>query len=214
VKTLLRIDSSPMGISSVSRLLTTEFTENWRRLNPDGCVITRDLIKSKLYLINDVWIAASFTSPEQRSQAQQEELQLSDELLAELKLADEIILGVPMHNFAPASAVKLFIDLIVRRGETYVFENDAPKGLFAGANKKLTVMAVSGLEYGPDSPLAGFNFLEPYLRTVFAFIGITDIEFLSIGGSAVLMHGSNMVDFLAPHVERVRTRFNATEHSI
>lgn len=45
------------------------------------------------------------------------------------------------------------------------------------------------------------DFVEPYLRTVFAFLGGTDAKFISAGGTAQLRSGqSDLGRFLRPHV--------------
>ena len=59
--TLLHIDSSPLGGASISRQLSTEFVENWKKTNPNGKVITRDLTTSQLTPVNAEWIGAVYT---------------------------------------------------------------------------------------------------------------------------------------------------------
>ena len=97
--TLLVVNSSPFSETSVSRGLTSEYVENWKKANPNGKVITRDLTASNLKTIDAAWVGAAYTPKDARTAEQNETLAVSDTLLGELKAADEYVLGVPMHNF-------------------------------------------------------------------------------------------------------------------
>src|SRR5271163_1923024 len=104
--TLLVVNSSPFLETSVSRGLTSEFVENWKKANPNGKVITRDLAASNLKTIDAAWVGAAYTPKDGRTAEQNKALALSDTLIAELKEADEYVLGVPMHNFAVPAVFK------------------------------------------------------------------------------------------------------------
>ncbi len=204
--TLLHVDSSPLLETSISRGLSNEFVQNWKRSNPDGKVITRDLTKTPLKSIDAAWIGAVFTPENARTPEQRELLALSDALVAELKSADEYVLGVPMHNFAAPAVFKLWIDQIVRAGETFSYADGVPAGLLK--NKKATFLIASGGVYGAGTAMASFNFVEPYLRTVFGFIGVVDTNFLAAGGASALNYGQiDRETFLQPHVESIRAQF-------
>lgn len=200
--TLLRVDSSPMFQTSVSRQLTEEFVQRWRALHPDGRVISRDLNETQLAPVTAQWIAAAYTPEESLSSEQKQILELSDTLIAELKAADEYVIGVPMHNFSIPSTAKLWIDLIARRGKTFTYAEGRPKGLLQG--KKATFLVASGGKYDAGTALASFNFIEPYLRAVFAFLGVTQTTFINAGGTAELRSPeADRAAFLEPHVKAV-----------
>lgn len=200
--TLLRIDSSPMFQASVSRQLTDQFVQRWQALHPDGRVIVRDLNKTELAPVTAEWVAASFTPQEHRSVEQKRLLAISDVLIAELEAADEYVIGLPMHNFSVPSTVKLWIDLIARAGKTFAYVDGRPKGLLQ--EKKATFLVASGGKYDAGTALASFNFVEPYLRTAFAFLGVTDSAFINAGGTAALRMGAiDREAFLQPYVEAV-----------
>ena len=205
--TLLHLDSSPLGEASISRHLTSEFVDSWKLANPDGKVITRDLTTSGLVTIDAAWIGAAYTPEASRTAEQKQALALSDELLEELFAADEYVFGVPMHNFSIPGTFKLWIDQIARAGKTFAYVDGAPKGLLTG--KKATFLIASGGVYGAGSAMASFNFVEPYLRTVFAFLGVADTIFQTAGGTASLNYGGNREEFLTPQVEAIRARFTA-----
>jgi FMN-dependent NADH-azoreductase len=205
--TLLHLDSSPLGEASISRHLTSEFVDSWKLANPDGKVITRDLTKSGLVTIDAAWIGAAYTPEASRTAEQRQALALSDELLEELFAADEYVFGVPMHNFSIPGVFKLWIDQIARAGRTFAYVDGAPKGLLTG--KKATFLITSGGVYDAGTAMASFNFVEPYLRTVFAFLGVTETTFQNAGGTAALRSGGSREEFLTPQVAAIRARFAA-----
>jgi FMN-dependent NADH-azoreductase len=201
--TLLKIDSSPMGKHSISRKLTAEFADTWQKAHPGGKVISRDLTVTKLPVVNGVWIGAAHTPEGSHSPEQQEELAVSNKLIAELQQADEYVFGVPMHNFSIPSTLKLWIDQVARAGKTFSYGADGPKGLLTG--KKATVLIASGGVY-ERTAMESLNFVTPYLRAVFGFLGITDVKIIAAEGTAQLMGGK--VDpqaFLAPSLEKVQS---------
>jgi FMN-dependent NADH-azoreductase len=199
--TLLHLDSSPMGAASVSRHLTNTFVENWKKAHPGGTVVTRDLTQSGLVSINAEWVAAAYTPADSRTAEQKAALAKSDELLAEVEAADELAIGVSMHNFSIPSVLKLWIDQVVRVGKAFAYVDGAPKGLLAG--KKATFLVATGGVYGAGTAMASLNFIEPYLKAVFGFIGIGDVAFHTAGGAAALNYGADRAQFLQPHDEAV-----------
>jgi len=201
--TLLKIDSSPMGKHSISRKLTSEFAATWQKTHPAGKVISRDLTVTKLPVVNGVWIGAAHTPEDSHSPEQREELAVSDKLIAELQQADEYVFGVPMHNFSIPATLKLWIDQVARAGKTFSYGADGPKGLLTG--KKATVLIASGGVY-EQTAMESLNFVTPYLRAVFGFLGITDVKIIAAEGTAQLMGGKvDPQTFLAPSLEKVQS---------
>jgi FMN-dependent NADH-azoreductase len=206
--TLLHIDSSPRTEASISRHLSSEFAASWTSANPGGRTIVRDLTTTDLQPISSEWIAACHMSPSSRTASQSEILGLSDTLIAELKSADDYIIGVPMHNFGVPSSLKLWIDQIVRAGETFSYVDGAPAGLLK--NKRATFIIASGGLYNAGIAMASFDFVKPYLRRVFGFVGVTDTRFVAAGGAAALMQGKiDRQTFLRPHLESIQAQFQA-----
>ena len=206
--TLLHIDSSPLGERSISRRLSNEFVEQWKQLHPQGQVITRDLTATDLRPVGAEWIAAAYTPENARTPRQNEVLSLSDELIAELEAADEYVLGVPMHNFSIPSTLKLWIDQVARSGKIFSYSAAGPAGLLK--NKKATFLVASGGVYSAETQMASFNFVEPYLRSGFGFIGVSDTVFINAGGAAAINSGkTDRETFLQPHVESIRAVLKA-----
>lgn len=99
-------------------------------------------------------------------------LELSNQLIDELKAADTIVIGAPMYNFMVPTQLKNWFDLIARAGVTFSYTGTGPVGLIE--NKKVIVVTTRGGLH-KDSPR---NSIESYLTTMLGFIGITDVEFV------------------------------------
>ena len=200
--TLLHLDASPLE-TSVSRELGREFVATWKAAHPQGVVIYRDLAAKTPLPIDQAWIGASYTPANQRTPEQNALLAPSEALIQELQAADEIVIGVPMHNFSVPASLKLWIDQVVRTGRTFTYGADGPKGLLSG--KKATLLLASGGVYSPESPAAAMNFVEPYLRAILGFVGITDARAINVGGVSKLMSGAiDRVTLLQPALEQIR----------
>ena len=207
MSTLLHIDSSPAYGRSVSRELTAAFVMQWKASHPDGKVIDRDLNATALLPITAEWVGAAYTPEGARTPQQKQVLSDSDSLLSELEQADEYVFGVPMHNFGVLSVLKLWIDQIARVGRAFSYADGRPKGLLVG--KKATFIVATGGIYDAQTQMASFNFVELYLRSVFAFIGVTNATFITAGGTIALNQGHDRDAFLAPHLQAVRLTANS-----
>ena len=177
--------------------------DQWKAQHPGATIIGRDLNATSLPPISAEWIGAVHTAEEARSAEQKEVLALSDTLIAELERADQYVIGVPMHNFGVPAVLKLWIDQISRVGKTFSYENGIPRGLLLG--KKATFIIATGGVYDAQTQMASFNFVEPYLRSLFGFFGVTDATFLTAGGTMALNYGQDRDAFLAPHLEAVQS---------
>jgi FMN-dependent NADH-azoreductase len=199
--TLLHLDSSPLE-SSISRELTREFVKTWKNAHPDGTVIYRDLAANTPKPVDTAWIYSAHTPEANRTPEQKAALALSDELIAELEQADEYVFGVAMHNFAIPSVLKLWVDQIVRAGRTFVYSENGPQGLLHG---KATILVASGGVYEAGTPAGAMNFVDPYLKTILGFVGLTDVTFVRADGAAQLMTGKvDREAFLKQTLELVR----------
>ena len=207
--TLLHIDSSPMGEDSISRRLTNEFVQAWIRANSQGKVISRDLAVTAIPVIDAAWISANLTPKESRTQAQNDMLALSTEFTTELLEADEYIIGLPLHNWGPSSSFKLWIDHIVRFGETIAVTPSGPKGTLG--NKRVTFIIAAGRSFGSGSPNASRNYVEPWLRTLFGNLGVSHMQVIFVDGTAATKYGKvDRAAFLAPHIEAIHGLFAET----
>lgn len=172
--TILRIDASARHTGSVSRDLTDRIVARFAGAN----VVTRDLA-TPLPLLDEVWIGANFTPPEDRTTAQQVALSLSDTLIAELRAADTIVIGLPIYNFSVPAAFKAWVDLVSRVGETFHYTDTGPKGLLSG-KKAIIAYAAGGVAIGSD-----YDFASGYMRQILGFLGITDVTTVAADQVAV-----------------------------
>jgi FMN-dependent NADH-azoreductase len=181
---LLVVETSPRGDHSISRHLTRRFVAKWQAAHPDGEVVIRDLVETDPPFVTAPWLQAYFTPSEQHSPEMKEALSLSDELVAELRAADHIVIATPVYNYNVPAALKAWIDHIVRKGQTLGFNG---QGLLNG--KTATVLMASGGIYSEGSPIRERDIATQYLRLILNVIGITDVTVIAAGGAKVVDMG-------------------------
>ena len=173
---VLVITASPRGERSVSRALTTNFAQNWAKHHPDATVLLRDLGHHPVPHVTEPWVVGAFAPPEAQTPESKAAIAVSDQLVDEFLSASSYIFGVPMYNFNIPSTFKAYIDQIVRAGKTFAVGPNGYEGLVKG--KKALFITTSGGSYQPGSATAAYNFQEPYLRTIFGFMGVTEVQFV------------------------------------
>jgi len=186
---LLVVETSPRGTASVSRQLTRRFVSDWQAAHPEGKVVHRDLADTHLPHIDAAWLIAYFTPPDRQTPEMKQALRQSDVLVAELLTADHLVVGTPIYNYNVPSALKGWIDQIVRKGQTLGFDG---KGLLEG--KKATVLIASGGSYGEGSPIRERDIATLYLRLILGVIGISDVTFVAGGGAKTVDMGEVTMD--------------------
>jgi FMN-dependent NADH-azoreductase len=192
--TLLNIQSSPRGRNSISRTLCNDFVTAWQAKHPDGAVVLRDLAENNLPYVGIPWISGIFLPADKHTPEMQRALAVSDELIAELFSADEILIGTPMYNFTVPANLKAWIDLVVRPRVTHSGPPER-KGLVIG--KACKIIIASGGTYDEGLPAAASDYESGYLKRILAFIGITEVEVILAGGTAAVSFGSSTVEELA-----------------
>ena len=179
---LLHIDSSVLGPHSVSRQLSAAIVERLRKATPALEVTHRDLTAAPLAHLSGAHLAAMQGAVNPDATLQQE-IATSGAVLTEFLAADTVVLGAPMYNFTIPSQLKAWIDRIVVPGKTFKYGAQGPEGL---AGHKRVIVAVSrGGFYGAGTPTAALEHLETYLRGVFGFLGVTQLEFIAADGIQV-----------------------------
>ncbi len=165
---LLHIDSSALGQYSVSRELSAAIVAGWKRHHPDLEVVYRDLAAEPLPHWSPVADAADPAAVAGQA------------VLDEFFAADVVVIGAPMYNFNIPSSLKAWIDRVLVAGKTFRYTEKGPEGLAGG--RKVIIASSRGGFYGADSPIAHYDFQEAYLRHVFGFMGVTDLEFVRAEG--------------------------------
>lgn len=173
---ILNIKTSITGENSVSNQLSQAVIHQLLEKNPESKVVVRDLALEPIPHLEIHHFNASRLTDEERSEEQKEASKHSDQSLKEIQEADIIVIGVPFYNFTFPSTLKSWIDSISVAGKTFSYADGTPKGLLE--NKKIYLNVAAGGVY--ENGL--IENMEHYLRTLFGFIGITDVEvFISQG---------------------------------
>jgi FMN-dependent NADH-azoreductase len=181
---LLHIDSSPLAGSSVSRQLTERTVAQWRATHPHTKVEYLDLAKDAPSHLNiDSLGFRAGPNAGGLSDVQRRENEISEKLVTQFLAADVIVVGAPMYNFSVPTQLKAWIDRIAQAGRTFTYTATGPKGLAVG--KTVIIASTRGGVYSTNPAMAGLDHQESYLKTVFAFLGITDVRFVRAEGVAM-----------------------------
>ena len=179
MKKILNITSSPRGAASSSIQLANVIIDKLRAVHPDAVVETVDLVKEHFPHLEESHLVSFFTPVEKRSEQDRAAIRHSDRMIRAIQDVDILVIGAPMYNFSIHSVLKAWIDHIVRSGVTFRVSEGRPEGLIKG--KKVYVAISSGGVYS-DGPMKPYDFIEPYLRFILGFIGLTDITFFRAEG--------------------------------
>jgi FMN-dependent NADH-azoreductase len=178
---LLHIDSSVLGPHSVSRQVSAAIVDRLRQATPGLDIVYRDLTSTPLaHLSGSHLAAAQGAVPEA---ALLPDIAASQAALEEFLAADIVVLGAPMYNFTIPSQLKAWIDRILVAGKTFKYDAQGVQGL--AGNKRVIIAVSRGGFYGADTPMAALEHLETYLRGVFGFIGVKNLEFIAADGIQV-----------------------------
>jgi FMN-dependent NADH-azoreductase len=176
--TLLRIDASARHEGSHSRQLGDLVESAWRARHAGGRVLLRDLAAEPLPHIDAATITGYYTPPDQLTPSLRAATALSDRLISELQSAHTLLITSPMYNFSVPSALKAWVDQVVRIGHTFAYEGGAFRGLVTRPRAVLT------LSYGAPGyaagPMASMDHLQPYLASLLGFLGITQVDVVSV----------------------------------
>jgi FMN-dependent NADH-azoreductase len=184
-QTILHLNSSGRYQGSVTRDLSLQLVEQLAQ-QTDLPINSRDLA-SGLPFIDEQWITANFTDPQQRTEADKAVLQLSDELVAELQQASHLVIAAPIYNFSVPSVLKAWIDLIARARVTFRYTENGPQGLLTG-KKAYLVIASGGVPVGSE-----VDFASRYLQQIMTFLGIDDVTVIDVASLNSAANDTNTV---------------------
>jgi FMN-dependent NADH-azoreductase len=181
---LLHIDSSPLGSNSVSRQLTQRVVAEWQATHPGTTVEHLDLATdAPTHLSVDSLGFRMGLAAEGLTDVQRRENEISEKLVSQFLAADVVVVGAPMYNFSVPSQLKAWIDRVAQAGRTFKYTEKGPQGLAGG--KTVIVASTRGGVYSTNPALAGLDHQESYLKTVFGFFGVTDVQFVRAEGVAM-----------------------------
>ena len=167
---LLHVDAGITGQGSVSRQLSSAIVETLVRDNPGLEVVRRDLDADPISHLNSGNVGGLGKDADAV-------------VLREFLEADVVVLGAPMYNLGIPSQLKAWFDRVLVAGHTFRYTPEGPVGLAGG--KTVIIASARGGIYAPGTAQAGADFHEPYLRTLFGFIGIDDVTIIRAEGVAI-----------------------------
>ena len=179
---LLHLDTSINGTQSASRRVSAAIVAHLRGNNPRLQVTYRDLAAQPLMHLSAEHLAAIQGRVPQTA-AVRDDLAVGQAMLEEFLAADLVVIGAPMYNFTVPTQLKAWIDRIVVAGRTFRYGPQGPEGLAGG--RRVIVAVSRGGFYGRDSPTAAFEHLETYLRVIFGFVGVTELQIIVAEGLLV-----------------------------
>jgi FMN-dependent NADH-azoreductase len=180
MKKILNVISSARGTASNSTQLVNAIAEKLISRYPGSTVKLRDLVEHHYPHLEESHVNAFHAPAESATPEHREAILHSNEAIEEVFEADIIVIGVPIYNFHIPSALKAWLDHLVRAGKTFSFGSGYPEGLVK--DKKAYLAIASGGVYS-DGPMKSYDFAEPYLRMILGFIGITDVTTFRVEGT-------------------------------
>ncbi|TGV06538.1 FMN-dependent NADH-azoreductase [Alcaligenaceae bacterium 429] len=184
MQTLLHIDSSINGEKSVSRQLSAFIVQQWLERHPDTRVDYLDLAVSAPNHLSK--LAIGFRTPDMPASQLEEAVRedaVSEQLVSQFLAADVIVIGAPFYNFTIASQLKAWVDRILQPRRTFHYTANGPEGLAGG--KKVIVASSRGGVYSTSEQGMAMEHQESFLRVIFGFVGITDVQFVHAEGTAM-----------------------------
>ena len=203
MKKLLIINASARSDRSISRFMTKVFVDVWTQNRPDDQIVYREVGQGNIPHVSEQWIAAAFKPANLRDSNDFEALKISDELVAELKDADVIVVGTPMYNWSVPSSLKAYIDQVLRVNETMLVSSADFRNPYKGLlnDKEVYLLMVRGnLGYDAGDFYEHMDFQTNYLKTVFGIMGIDNVKHIALNGAGMgedtMLLARNMVNQL------------------
>ncbi|MEB6479466.1 NAD(P)H-dependent oxidoreductase [Acinetobacter vivianii] len=172
---VLVLKSSIMGDNSQTNRLIDSFLKQRVENGMQDEVIVRDLTTLNLPML-DAEIFHALRGAENVSASIQEIIQLSDELIAELKATDLLLIGAPMYNLNVPTQLKNWFDLVARARHTFRYTETYPQGLVEGV-KAIVMSSRGGIHVGQAT-----DAVTPYLQSVLGLMGIHQVDFIYAEG--------------------------------
>jgi len=179
MKTLLQINSSLAGEHAASTALADRLVAGLAARAPGLAVVRRNLDRQPLPHLDAARLAALATPAAARTPAETAIAAEADRVIAEVQAAQHVVIAAPMYNFAAPSTLKSWFDHLARAGVTFRYTANGPEGLLQG--RRATLVTTRGGVHR-DRPQ---DHLVPYVRTMLAFVGITDLEVVYAEGLAL-----------------------------
>ncbi|GGC89044.1 FMN-dependent NADH-azoreductase [Undibacterium terreum] len=179
---ILHISCSPRGKASESYQLSQRILDQLKERNPGAEIEALDLAANPVSHIGSGYMAAIGLAPEVASESSKTGgIEESERLILQLERADCIVIATPMHNYTVPSVLKAWLDQVVRAGRTFGLSPEGKQGLLAD---RPVFVAISSGSYRFGQRGRQPDFLQPYLQAIFAMIGLHNLSFFSMQGTA------------------------------
>lgn len=182
MKKILQINSSLMGDQSYSIKLSQAITAKIQQKYPENTLEVLDLVETQIPQLTPEVLTSFFVPAEQQTEAHKESVKLSDALVRQLLESDVLVVGAPLYNLTIPTQLKAWIDHITRAGITFGYSENGPVGLVKG--KKIYIAMTAGGVYTEGGNKEN-DFVVPYLKTFFGFLGMTDVTVIRAEGLKV-----------------------------
>lgn len=179
---ILVLKSSIMSSKSQTNTLIDNFLVERKARGCHDDVIMRDLASLDLPVLDNELFQA-LQGADNLSERAKRIVSLSDELIAELKCSDLLLVGAPMYNLNVPTQLKNWFDLVARARVTFRYTETYPMGLVEGV-KGIVFSSRGGVHVGQET-----DAVTPYLRAVLGLMGITDVKFIYAEGLDMKPHG-------------------------
>lgn len=191
---ILVLKSSIMGGGSQTNRLIDVMLEHRKDQGLQDDITIRNLAEMNLPVL-DLEIFQALRGAENNNQDIQQIVALSDELIAELKSADLLVIGAPMYNLNVPTQLKNWFDLVARARQTFRYTETYPQGLVEGV-KAVVVSSRGGIHVGQETEA-----VTPYLKAVLGLMGIHEVDFIYAEGLDMQAYRSNALDLASQQVK-------------
>ena len=179
---ILHLDCSPRGQAAESYRVSQQIIGFLLEREPAALLVRRKIGVDAVPHIDGSYATALGST--ERSSAEispSGSMARSEELIQELESADFVVIGTPMHNFTVPSALKAWIDHVVRVRRTF---NATAEGYVGTLRDRPVFIAVSSGGRYSGARARQPDFLTPYLKAILGTIGLHDLTFFSVEGSS------------------------------
>ena len=177
---ILHVVCSPRGEDSESYRLSRKIVARLMGREPAATVMNRVIGGNALPHIDANYALGQHSATAEITQ--DGAVARSDELIRELEDADAVVIGTPMHNLGIPSALKAWIDHVVRARRTFDTGPGGKVGLLR--DRPVFIAVASGGSFSGEHARQP-DFLTPYLTVILAQIGLKDLHFFSVQGTGL-----------------------------
>lgn len=173
----IKANIKPEGQSRTFKI-SDKFVEEYKKQNPEDEIITLDLYKENINFLNGEDLEAIY-GPKNDDSKNHPVLKYAYEFAQ----ADKYIIAAPMWNLSTPSILNAYMDYVSVTGITFKYTERGPVGLCSG--KKAIHIVSRGGKYS-EGPAAMLEMGDRYLKSIFAFFGITDFTSIVAEGLDVI----------------------------